>query len=543
MPPVSPIPVDILVVDDRPENLVAMRAMLGDDPGYVLVEAQSGAEALRQILRHDFCVILLDAVLPGMDGFELATLIKQRERSRDIPILFLTASGMDVPALSKAYQVGAVDYLVKPIDPGIVRAKVAVFADLFRKTKLVEQQTELLQKATLREQALKLAELRVASDRRYRNLAEAIPQIVWRALPDGEIEYWNHRWYAYTGAVGLGDPWEYLHPEDREAGVAAWREALLHTTLYQCEARLLRKDGTYRWHLRRALPELGVDGEVLAWLGTDTDIDDRKRADDERAALLVRERAARFEAEAAQKRAAELYIEARNAVHLRDDFLTVAAHELRTPLTPLRLQAQLLARTAGATPQRVMLRQVDRMCRLVDQLLDVSRITAGRMPIEVGMTDLLAAAREVAGHLRDEAKANGCELVVSGDQPVVAPCDAMRMEQVITNLVANAIKYGRGKPVEIAVAHEGPGVRITVRDHGIGVSEEDQKRIFERFERAVSVREYGGLGLGLFISRQIVEAHGGTIRVLSEPGAGSVFAVELPASGAAAGARAASHAS
>jgi len=528
----DPRPAEILLVDDRPENLQALRAILGDQPGYSLVEATSGHEALREVLRHDFCLILLDAFLPEMDGFEVASLIKQRERTRDIPIIFLTASGTDHETLRRAYAVGAVDYMVKPISAEIVRAKVAVFVDLARKSDQLKEQAALLQEAERREQAIKMSELRMASEQRYRHLAEAIPQIVWRALPDGLFEYWNHRWYDYTGANRSMPPesaWTFLHPDDREKCQQLWQGVLRDGTLFQVECRLLRADGTYRWHLRRALPERGKSGEIVAWLGTDTDIDDRKRADDERSALLVRERVARFEAEAAQKRAAQLYVEAREAVRARDEFLTVAAHELRTPLTSLRLQVQRTARLEDAPDAaRLTLRSVERLCRLADQLLDVSRMAGGQMALTFERADVLGVVQETAARLREEAERNGCDIRVHSSGPVQADCDPLRMEQVVENLLTNAIKYGRGKPIEISVVANGRCASVTVRDHGIGIRTEEQARIFERFARAVSVRKYGGLGLGLFISRQIAEAHGGSIRVSSVPGSGATFSVEFP---------------
>jgi PAS domain S-box-containing protein len=534
----DPRPAEILLVDDRPENLRALRAILGDQPGYSLVEASSGPEALREVLRHDFCLILLDAFLPGMDGVEVASLIKQRERTRDIPIIFLTAANMDQETLGRAYAAGAADYLLKPISAEIVRAKVAVFVDLARKSAQLKKQAELLQEAERREQAIKMSELRMASERRYRHLAEAIPQIVWRAMPNGQFEYWNHRWYDYTGAIEGMAPesaWAYLHPDDREKCQALWQAAVRDGTPFQGECRLLRADGVYRWHLRRALPERGKSGEVVAWLGTDTDIDDRRRADDERGELLVRERVARFEAEAAQKRAAHLYVEAREAVRARDEFLTVAAHELRTPLTSLRLQVQRAAREEGAPDAaRLTLRSVERLCRLADQLLDVSRMAGGQMALQFEQADVLGIVQETAARLREEAARNGCDIQVRSSGPVQADCDPLRIEQVVENLLANAIKYGRGKPIELSVAAHDRCASVTVRDHGIGIRTEEQGRIFEQFARAVSVRKYGGLGLGLFLSRQIVEAHGGSIRVSSVPGSGATFSVEFPLEHAAA---------
>jgi PAS domain S-box-containing protein len=525
-------PVEILLVDDRRENLLSLRAILDDQPGYRLVEATSGAEALRAILNHDFGLILLDVCLPGMDGFEVAAMIKQRERSKDIPIIFLTAGGLDEETFHRAYQVGAADYLIKPISREMVRAKVAVFVDLARKNAQLREQAARLQEVERKQQATEMAELKMASERRYRHLAESIPHMIWRALPDGQVEYWNQRWYDYTGAtqpMSADSGWGYVHPDDRDRCGKHWQEALERGTPYQCEMRLLRSDGVYRWHLRRSLPERGGDGQIIAWLGTDTDIDDRRRADDERAELLVRERAARFEAEAAQKRAARLYVEAREAVRLRDDFLTVAAHELRTPLTTLRLQAQALSRSVGASESaRTLLRAVERLCKLADQLLDVSRIAGGRLTLQIERADVPGIVLEAAQRLEEEARRNGCAIAVRTDGELPADCDPLRIEQVVTNLVVNAIKYGRGKPIEVAVARQSRFAQISVRDHGIGVPAEDQERIFERFGRAVSVREYGGLGMGLYISKQIIEAHGGSIRVASEAGEGATFTIEFP---------------
>src|SRR5258708_3103941 len=208
-------PVELLLVDDRAENLQALRAILGDQAGVHLVEASSAEEALRQLLEHDFALVLLDALLPEIDGFEVARLMKQRERTRDVPILFLTAAGSEAELVRRAYDVGAVDYLVKPVSPEIVRAKVAVFVDLARKNGLLREQSALLQEAERRQQAIELAEARVASELHYRQLAESIPQTVWRAQPDSRFEYWNRRWFDYTGAcddISAEQAWQGRHP-------------------------------------------------------------------------------------------------------------------------------------------------------------------------------------------------------------------------------------------------------------------------------------------------------------------------------------------
>jgi signal transduction histidine kinase len=239
---------------------------------------------------------------------------------------------------------------------------------------------------------------------------------------------------------------------------------------------------------------------------------------------------------------ARLYQEAQNAVRLRDEFLGIASHELKTPLTPLRLKLQMLQRQVNgalleSTPlpvERVSesldvtLRQVRKLTDLVDNLLDVSRITAGRLRLELEELDSSSVAAELLSRFAPSAVQLGCALELHAPEPVFGRWDRLRVEQVVTNLLSNALKYGAGRPVVVRVEEDGERARLTVRDQGTGIAEEDLGRIFERFERAVSDRHYGGLGLGLYITRQIVEAFGGTVRVASEPGRGSTFTLELP---------------
>jgi signal transduction histidine kinase len=236
---------------------------------------------------------------------------------------------------------------------------------------------------------------------------------------------------------------------------------------------------------------------------------------------------------------ARLYGEAQAAVAARDEFLSIASHELRTPLTALRLALENMRRVASREaieklpPQyveRVLAtaeRQGQRLEKLVTGLLDVSRIHMGRLELEVEEVDLEAAVQDALGAVEDEAAQSGSEVQVRGE-PVHGFWDRLRVSQVVTNLLANAVKYGGGRPVEVEYFPRGDRAVLRVRDHGIGIDPADQPHIFERFERAVSSRNYGGLGLGLYIVKRIVEAHGGSIAVDSKPGEGATFQVELP---------------
>lgn len=495
----------VLLVDDHPETLTALEAVL-DGQGYRLVRAASGEEALRRVLKEEFAVILLDLVMPGMSGIEVARLIKSRRRTRHVPIIFLTGA-TDAEPPTRAYATGAVDYLEKPIDPDVVRAKVASLVAMAR------HGAELRAAGVARE--LRAAE--ELSRRRYRNLAESIPQVVWVGAADGAVEYVNRRFTALTGRpadAALGWRWaEAVHPDDAPDLLERWRTSVALERPLEAEARIVAADGEERWLLWRAEPERDEAGRVVAWLGTATDISAQKEAQ----------------------------AQAQRAVALRDEFLSVASHELKTPLTSLSLTIQLLLRnqrrgrsTPEDTVKRVegLRRQIDRLEQLVEQLLDVTRISRGRLALEPEDMDLARLVRETASRMEGDATRARCELSVRAEGEVTGTWDPFRLEQVVTNLLGNAIKYGAGQSIEVSVEGDrGDGVaRLSVTDHGIGIAPADQERIFERFGRATAPEFYGGLGLGLFITRQIVEAHHGRIRVTSAPERGSTFTVELPRS-------------
>ena len=225
------------------------------------------------------------------------------------------------------------------------------------------------------------------------------------------------------------------------------------------------------------------------------------------------------------------------ALQLKEEFLSVASHELRNPLNSLKLGFKVLEllaqdKKAPLTPEAIVDRiakanaQIDRLMRLVERLLDVSRITAGRLQLELERVDLVKVVREAVD--RSASEAGPGQIVISAPASVVGDWDELRLEQITTNLVTNAIKYGEGRAIEVAVLQDQGVARLSVRDHGIGLTPSDQQRVFEKFERAASLRRYGGLGLGLWITRQLVEAMSGRIRVESAPGRGSTFTVELP---------------
>lgn len=313
--------ISILVVDDHEENLVALHALLAHDH-YHVVTASSGLEALRYLLQEEFAVILLDVQMPELDGFETARLIRERDRTRHTPIIFLTAINTDRTHVTRGYSLGAVDYLFKPLDPEILKAKVASFVELARKNRelereirqreLAEEQVRALnqrleERVAERTRALRSAnrELRgeiaerrrveqvreslllalAAGEERYRALADAMPQLVWTATPAGDLDYVNQRWVEYTGlsleeSSGMG--WlAALHPDDARPTAERWHQSVAAGDVYELGCRYRRAaDGMYRWHLSRALPQRDAQGRICRWLGTCTDIEDQKRIED-----------------------------------------------------------------------------------------------------------------------------------------------------------------------------------------------------------------------------------------------------------------------
>lgn len=354
------------------------------------------------------------------------------------------------------------------------------------------------------------------SEQRFRVLADALPQIVWTAPCSGELDYINTRGGQYAGVsveLGFGRGWlDFLHPDDRARAWETWQRSLFSGDVFECEYRLHRSDGSYRWHLARAVPLANERGETARWFGTCTDIDDQKRAQ-----LALQEEDRR-----------------------RNDFLAVLAHELRNPLTPVLNAAFLLRRSPQGRPGfdravAIIERQVTLMARLIDDLLELSRISRGKIFLRRAPMDLAEAVRSVVEDRREDLSARGLRLEVSlPDGPLWVEADAARIGQAVSNLLENAEKYtDRGGRIRVEVRPEGDSAAVSVADTGVGLSRSDLDRIFSPFVQVGSGpgSKSSGLGLGLALVKTLAELHGGSAQAQSEgPGRGATFTLRLPSS-------------
>ncbi|BAZ28067.1 PAS/PAC sensor hybrid histidine kinase [Cylindrospermum sp. NIES-4074] len=550
--------VNILLVDDHPENLLALEAIL-NSLNQNLVRATSGAQALRCLLSQDFAVILLDVQMPDMDGFETATLIRQRERSHYTPIIFLTAFSTSESMVFKGYSLGAVDYLFKPIESEILKSKVAAFVDLFQKTAEVKRQAaELIQ---LNSQLKK-------SEEQFRSLSACSPVGIFLTDLVGHCTYTNPRYQTILGltpAASLAeDWWQLLYPEDQEQVVADWFTSINEGREFSRDFRILTPAGVLRWVNFRTSPMFSDQGEVISFVGTVEDISDRQQAEEERA-KLIREQAALKEAKAANR--------------MKDEFLATLSHELRTPLNSILGWAKLLrnrkldpkatARALETIERNALLQE-----QLIEDILDVSRIIRGKLFLNLCPINLVSVIEAAVDTVRLQAQAKnihfnfliicpdtgkketrrlgGKELTSSwslsssSSVPIsLAPPaptfmvsgDPDRLQQVVWNLLTNAIKFTpQGGQVEITLSVvTGPEkqhtAQIQVNDTGIGIKPDFLKYVFDRFRQAdgSTTRTQAGLGLGLAIAHHLVELHGGSIHAESPgEGLGSTFTVKLP---------------
>ncbi|MBI2071359.1 MAG: response regulator [Elusimicrobia bacterium] len=516
---VAPAPsrrrVNILLVDDHEENLLALETVLADQ-GYHLVKAHSGEEALRHLLKEDFALIIIDVHMPKMDGFETASLIRRRENSRHTPIIFMTGISMGEMQVQKGYMVGAVDYIFKPFIGEILRAKVAVFVELFNKAEQIREQAEQLRQIESRQHQQEIARIQDQRNRFFYLALEMMGIVGF----DGLIQEVNASWEKATGfstAELAGRTFlDFVHPDDHAAMKEHWRQLTTyseHTLAF--ENRFKAKDGSYRWLLWSCV---AVPGEKVFYAAA-REIEEHKRLERE----LIKARDAALE-----------------SVRVKSDFVANISHEIRTPMNVMMGMAGLLLDTKLTSEQRQYSEMVREHCDLllsiIDDILDFSKLESGKMALEIKDFDPRGVVESVAELLAPRAQLKGLELVAWADPdvPSVLLGDASRLRQVLINLGGNAIKFTETGEVVIHVSNKQETdthahLRFSIRDTGIGISPQQRQGLFKPFTQADTslTRKFGGTGLGLAFSKRLMDLMGGAIGVDSALGQGSTFFVDL----------------
>jgi len=543
----------ILIVDDLPEKLLVFRTVL-EDLGHEIICVRSGGEALKEILRHEFAVILLDVNMPDIDGFETAGLIRQYKRSAHTPIIFVT-SYVDEMQTIRGYSLGAVDYILSPMVPEILRSKVKVFVDLHLMQRRLRRHADERVELARAEAARAVAE---ENTRRSSFLSEA-SRVLSGSL---DVETAAQRLLEMLVPQFLAKASIVLFDEQGEAGLQVAAEAAggpagparvsrsaLPDMLAESELAALRDAkalpmpvGAPAAAARVTLP-LVTAGHVLGGVIAESD---RHDADWGSIHELIARAAIALE-NARLYRSVQVEIEERRGVEAKlqesnrrkDEFLAMLSHELRNPLAPIRTALEVVRRLSTDEPKLhwatdIMGRQVSHLTRLVEDLLDVARINQGKIALQTESLDL----RDVLAHSIEtvkpflEARRHHLTRLVP-DAPVWMRGDFARLSQVVANLLNNASKYteeGGSIELSLMVSAEGQAV-IGVSDNGIGIDADLLPNVFELFEQGKRTldRSQGGLGVGLTLVRRLVELHGGTVEVTSEgPGAGSQFRVRLP---------------
>lgn len=573
--------INILMVDDSVTNLLALESIL-QAPDRNLVRASSGEDALRYLLTNEVAVILMDVYMPGLDGLETAALIRGREVSRNIPIIFLTADSTGGRHLARGYSLGAVDYIVKPVEPDILRSKVAVFVELFKKTHEVQRQAELLEEKNRELENANLARLNMLIHLGQELAAEHEPQTVLDNFcrsareivgseeaavgilngPDQKLKHFYRCRseeikeeaakippvvqralkivVSKRRSVRLSENDDLLQDsDDLDASVRSFLAAPLFSAdrVFGWVYLLNKTNGdafteadeslaaTLATQVSIAFENATLYRDVQAHADElQVEIAERKQAEDERAKLLVLEQAARADAEKANR--------------TKDEFLATLSHELRTPLTAILGWSHLMRTGKLDNPQLTRaIETIERNARsqsqLIDDLLDVSRIITGKLKIETQRVDLASTIEAAIEAVRPSFEAKSIEIEMDVD---AAACevagDANRLQQIFWNLFSNAMKFTPEKGrVKVRAQCGDSQVRISVSDTGIGISREFLPYIFDRFRQAdgSTTRVHGGLGLGLAIVRHLVQLHDGTVEVESEgQNQGSTFIVTLP---------------
>ena len=539
--------VSILAVDDDPQKLLALSALLSELKQEV-VTATSGREALRHLLQREFAVILLDVRMPDMDGFETAALIRRRPSTEHTPIIFITSYG-DQTHASRGYSLGAVDYILAPVEPEVLKTKVLVFAELFRKTAQVRLQArslerrakqllELTQASLAINSALSPDEMLLVVTRLSRDILGAQQAVATVAV--------DQKWSAAKTAVSLSASFEKRGGEERP--VLRNRAALLSflsqlsgavrvtrgdLDAYARWSELFANDNPARlgW---LAAPMTGRDGRPVGLLHV-LDKAERDFTEEDEAILT---QLAQMSSIAIEN---SMNAEAREANRIKDEFLTTLSHELRTPLSAILgwtriLRAKKLGPERIAHGLEVIERNVLSQTRLIDDLLDVSRIITGKLRLSVRSVNLSKVIEAAIEAMRPAADAKEIQIELTrslspGEDEAIGDPD--RLQQIVWNLVSNAIKFTQARgSVSVDLSRDAAQFCIRVRDTGKGIPPDFLPHVFDRFRQADSTmtRAHSGLGIGLAIARHLVELHGGAIHAESAgEGQGAAFVISLPA--------------
>lgn len=517
----------ILIVDDRPENLLSLKSVL-ELHNFRVDTAESGEAALRKILQHNYSLIILDIQMPGMDGFEVAETITGFNKAKDIPIIFLSAVNKEKSFITKGYTSGGVDYVTKPVDPDILLLKVKTFYKLSEQRRaLVAAQRKLEEEIEARKTAQALLKDRVTE---LRSVLETLPQIAFTVAPTGEIEYVNERWYEYSE-----NPKQFpeLHPDNADV-CHEWEEAFKQENEYIKEVRMKKiNSADYRYYLLRIIPVM-KNNVSIKWVGTFTDINRQKLANEE-LERMVMERTSELQAKNEE-------LETRN--HELQQFAWVASHDLKEPLRKIQTFSSLLGdkylkQNDEARPYLdKTIKSSKRMLELIDNLLEYSRLSVSSL---YQPTDLNQVLHEITADLELTIQEKRAK-VVAYPLPVIEGIPG-QLRQVFQNLISNALKFS--SPDHAPVVHilceytneksytspaveKGAFCRITVKDNGIGFDEKYLDRIFTIFQRLHTREKYEGTGIGLAITKKIIEKHNGLITANSQEGQGATFVIVLP---------------
>jgi signal transduction histidine kinase/DNA-binding response OmpR family regulator len=533
--------VEILVVDDRLAQRRALSTVVAD-LGAKVVEAESGREALRLLLQRDFAVILLDVNMPGMDGFETAALIRQRGRSEQTPIIFVTAFGDETHA-SRGYQLGAVDYIQTPVDPQALRSKVTVLVELHRKTEEATRHAESLRRQAAQLRQLADLSLAVHGARTLDELLELVSAATVEIVEADEVAVE----LVVEGAPALGPgaaAGRHLvrRPADTALGALpltalgngnAQRVRLTEAQLavHPTWSSLEKASGRPRLRGWLGVPLLARDGRVVGALHLSGKRGGEFSAEDETVLVQV----AQIASIAAEN---TVFKDAQEANRLKDQFLATLSHELRTPLQALLSWSTMLRQDAsdGALLARgleVIERSARTQKQLIDDLLDVSRIMTGKLALELEPVSLRQVTEAAVDAARPAAEAKRVRIGVSlGTETPTVDGDALRLQQVVGNLLSNGIKFTpAGGEVQVVMLCDRAQAELMVIDSGEGIAPELLPHVFERFRQgdSSSTRYHAGLGIGLAIVRHLVELHGGNVRAESQGlGKGTTFVVTLP---------------